>query len=238
MAYARTTNDQLRDLLAERMGGQRSFYTLSEYTFALNEALSVWQMLTGDFTAEYSQEVPEGADVVVLDTTANPDAMGIIRIRRREGGDTTGSALYPLTVFEMDQEFPNRPAVTSSTMEYWAPLGYDSFVVHPPSSSTQTVGIQYRSAEPKLTLTGSNNIDLGDEDIPAIISYAHWVLAFKEGLKEAFENASPLKEIFMAAARLRNQKLRNTAPYRDYLAQDRDEGQPNRSAKEQEGLLK
>jgi hypothetical protein len=218
------------------MGGQSTFYNQSEYNNALNEALAVWQLLTGEWTAEYSQAIPADTDVVSVDTTAYPVPMGVIRIRRAVGTATTGTPLYPMSLFEMDQETHQRPSADSGTVEHWAPLGYDSFVVHPPASTTQTVGIMYLSADPRVNLDDTTYIDLGDEEIQSIVEYAHWFLTFKEGMDEAFENTSPLKDLFLTAARLRNHKLRNTAPYRDYLAMPRDEGTPSRDIKEQEGM--
>jgi hypothetical protein len=240
MAYARTTVTQLRSILTERLGGQATFYTQTEIDQALNESLSVWQLLTGEYTAEYSQELAAGSDVITVDTTAG-NLGGVIRIRSNVGTATTGAALYPESLFEMDQEIWARQAygaASSGTPVSWAPLGYDSFVVHPPASTTQTVGIMYMKGDVRLSLDGTTNLDLGDEEIQKIVEYAHWFLAFKEGLDEAFKNVSPLKDMFLIAARLRNQKLRNTAPFRDYMAMDRAESQPDREIKEQEGMKK
>jgi hypothetical protein len=219
------------------MGGQSTFYNQSEYNNALNEALAVWQLLTGEWTAEYSQELAAGSDVISIDTTAYPTPMGVVRIRRQPvQGGTTGTALFPESLFEMDQDNYQRPSVASGTVDHWAPFGYDAFVVHPPAANTETVGIMYLSSDPRVNLDDTTYIDLGDEEIQSIVDYAHWFLTFKEGIKEAFENTSPLKDMFLTAARLRNHKLRNTAPYRDYLAMPRDEGTPARDIKDQEGM--
>ena len=245
MAYARTTVATLRSILTERLGGQSTFYTQTEIDQALNESLSVWQLLTGEYTAEHSQALAAGSDVISVDTTVAPPPAGVIRIRAAHGtgtaAATTGTALYTESLFEMDQETWNRQlysSASSGTPLNWAPLGYDRFVVHPPAATTQTVGIMYLSGDVRLSTDGTTYLDLGDEEIQKIVEYAHWFLAFKEGLKEAFENVSPLKDMFLTAARLRNQKLRNTAPYRDYMAMDRAEAQPDRGSKPQEGMKK
>jgi hypothetical protein len=237
MAYARTTVGTVRELLKERLGGQATFYTETEQTQALNEALAVWQLLTGEYTTEYAQQIAAGSNVVQLDT-ASATPVGIIRIRAASGTATTGNALEPMSIFEMDHEFYQRAAYTSGTPEYWAPMGYDAFVVHPPASTTQTVGVMYLTGDSRLNTDPAGYIDLGDEEIQSLIEYAHWYLTFKEGLTEAFENSSPLRALFLLAARQRNQKLRNSAPYRDYMAMQRDEHEPAREIKEQEGLRK
>jgi hypothetical protein len=138
----------------------------------------------------------------------------------------------------MDQGFWGRQGSASGTPDYWAPLGIDKFVVYPKASTTQYVGVQYYSADPRLNLDDTAYIDLGDEELLRILDYAQWALAFKEGLQEAIVNVQPLKEMFLTAARLRNQRLRNTAPYRDYMGPSRDEAEPARDVKPQEGMRK
>jgi hypothetical protein len=234
MAYARTSLGEFRSMMKERLGGNGVFWAEQEINEALNEALCVWQLLTGDFVLSRNQTLPAGQAVVELDTTQIP-SMHVVRMRR---GSTTGSALFPISIFELDQGFYGRQSATSGTPEYWAPFGVDRVLIYPPASTTQTVNIQYYSADPRIGLSSSLYLDIGDEEIQALLNYAQWVLSFKEGLTEAFENVDPLKEIFLLAARLRNAKLRGTSLYKNYMGNDRDETKPTRDATEQGGLRK
>lgn len=237
-SYARTTITQLRSLLKERVGGQGIFWNDQDSNNALNEALAVWQLLTGDFTLSYSQTLPPGQAVIPFDTTATP-SLQFVRIRRSASTSDTvgsGSALYPLSVFEMDQGYYGRQGASSGTPDYWAPLGIDRFVVYPPAATTQTVGVQYYSADPRLDLDGSTYLDMGDEEILRILDYAQWVLSFKEGLQEALINTEPMRQMFLTAARLRNQKLEGTSLYRKYMGSSRDEGEPLRDTQPKQGL--
>ena len=240
MGYQRTTIAQLRTLMRNRLGGIGTFWNEQEVNDALNEALAIWQILTGEVVLSYAQKVNPGDEVVSLDTTAFP-SFQIVRIRRSTGAASTatsGSALYPLTVFELDQGFYGRQGASSGTPNYWAPLGTDKFVLYPKASSTSYVGVQYYSADPRPSLDDTSYLDMGDEEILRILDYAQWVLSFKEGIQEAIINLDPLKQLFLVAARLRNMRLRNTAPYRDYMGVARDEAEPARDVKEQEGLRK
>jgi hypothetical protein len=161
--------------------------------------------------------------------------MQVVRVKRNTA---SGSALFPISIFELDQGFYGRQSASSGTPDWWAPFGIDRVVIYPPASTTQTVNMQYYSADVRLGLDEATYLDMGDEEIQALLNYAQWVLAFKEGLTEAFENTRPLKEMFLLAARLRNAKLRGIALYKNYMGNDRDEDKPTRDATPQEGLRK
>lgn len=238
--YARTTIATLRTLLKERIGGEGIFWTDSEVNYALNEALAVWQVLTGDWVSTYEQRVPAGTAVLSLDSTVKN--LGITRVRRAVATTSgfatsgTGTALYPVSIQEMDQGYYGRQGAASGTPDYWAPFGIDKIVLYPKAASTQTIGLQYYDADPRMSLTGTDYFNMGDEEILRILDYAQWVLAFKEGLSEAFENVDPFKQMFLTAAKLRNAKLRATAQYKDYMGTDRDEEKSTKTATPQEGL--
>lgn len=241
MAYARTTITDLRNLLTERLGGNETFWVPDEIDYALNETIAVWQLITGDFVLTYNQPVVTGSAIQTIDNTTTP-SLGFVRMRGwgpdglGEGGSTTTTALYPISIQELDQGYYGRQGAASGITEYWAPFGIDQFVVYPTPASAGYIVVQYYSADPRLSLTGSAYLDLGDEEVLRLIDYAQWVLSFKEGLKEAFVNTTPIKELFLAAAKLRSAKLRGTSLYKNYMGNDRDELKPRRNAEEQTGL--
>lgn len=239
MAYARTTVATLISLVKERIGGEGVFWSDTEIINAINEALCVWQLLTGDFVTTVSQTVASNSQVVVFSSSTNSPSMGIVRVRRMTTSTTPSPAtvLHPISIFEMDQGYYGRQgAASSSTPEYWAPFGIERFIIYPAPNTTQTVQLQYYKGDPRLSNTTSDYVDLGDEEIVAIVNYAVWGCSFKEGVKEALANTSPLREMFLAAARLRNAKLRGTSLYRSYMGNDRDETKPSREGAEQAGL--
>lgn len=238
MAYARTTVLTLRNTIKERLGGEGVFWSDTEINNACNEALAVWQLLTGDFVTTASQSVASNSQVVALATTTTP-CMGIVRVRRMTTTTTPSpsTVLHPVSIFEMDQGYYGRQsAASSSTPEYWAPFGIERMIIYPAPNTTQTVQLQYYNADPRLSLTVTDYVDLGDEELVAIINYAVWSCSFKEGIKEALANTSPLREMFLVAARLRNAKLRGTSLYRSYMGNDRDESKPSREGVQQAGL--
>lgn len=62
MAYQRVTLAQLEDRLAERLGGEETFWSGPERRAAINEALSVWQLLTGQFVAQQTVTISSTTD--------------------------------------------------------------------------------------------------------------------------------------------------------------------------------
>lgn len=237
-SYARTTIATLKSNVKERLGGEGVFWTDSEIVGAINEAMAVWQLLTGDFVTTANQTVASNSQVLQLASTT-VTSMGLVRVRRMTTTTTPApsTVLYPVSIFEMDQGYYGRQgAASSSTPEYWAPFGIDKMIIYPAPNTTQTVQLQYYNGDPRISNTAGDYFNLGDEEVIAIVNYAVWACSFKEGVKEALINTSPLRDMFMAAARLRNQKLRATALYRDYMGNDRDETKPTRNATEQQGL--
>jgi len=244
MAYARTTIASLRNLLIERLGGNEVFWNTTEVHLALNEAIAIWQLITGDFSLTFDYQLISPNQQVIAFTTGTTSPMGFIRIRKTHQTATHETAawvptttLYPTNIQEMDQGYYGRQGTASGTTEYWAPFGIDRFVIYPPSTTTATVQVQYYSGDPRMSAGETTlYLDLGDEEILRILDYAQWSLSFKEGLKEALLNLEPLKEMFLTAARLRSAKLRGSSLYKNYMGNDRDELRPIRSAEEQQGL--
>lgn len=119
--------------------------------------------------------------------------------------------------------------------EYWSVLGINQMFVYPIPSIDFALKYLYLDGEPRLT-DNAENIDLGDEEIMRIIDYAAWLLAFKQGLKEAFDNPAPFRELFLKAATGRGARLRATALYRKFMGEHRDEQTPVREAIPQKGV--
>lgn len=149
-----------------------------------------------------------------------------------------GKALTQITSYELDKGFAGwRTAVTGTEEcpEYWAPMGLDKLALYPQPAADILLDVQYLKGDPRLT-ADSAYLDLGDEEITRIIDYAQWVLAFKEGVEEAAKNSEPLKQLFLQAANSRNARLKQTAAYRRYMGQARDETAPTQKVPEKLGV--
>lgn len=149
-------------------------------------------------------------------------------------------ALHPLTVFELDKGFYNwKSESDASCPDYWAPVGLNKIMLYPKVAASLgsgvTLEILYLDGEPKLT-SDASYVDLGDEEVAALVGYAQWVLSIKQGLKEGFILDEPLKDLFLTAAKRRGSWLQTTAAYRRYMGQARDENQPERLTAKPKGV--
>lgn len=152
-----------------------------------------------------------------------------------------GEALKPLTIYELDKGFYTwlETATTSDSPcpEYWAPMGIDTLVAYPGNGSGATLTLQLLHLKGDVRLLAdASYLDLGDEEINRIIDYAQWVLAFKEGIKEATDNVEPMKQLFLQAASSRASRLKKLALYRRYMGQERDEAAPARQVPPRPGV--
>ena len=247
MSYAKTTFTQLKDRLAQRVGGQGNFWAEAEREIALNEALNVWQLLVGEFQATgvllssgISQEVAElynpatGTVNIVYETgttTANVVPLSVRRLGTIVHTTTGSLYSYPklqqLSMPDLDYGYSGWRTGTAATPDYWAPYGINKVVFYPRPNTN--IKVDYYKGS-RLLNSNSDYIQLGDEEINRILDYAVWHLSVKSGTEEAFGTTNPLKDMFMAAAELRNQKLRTLQLYKDFLGSDYGESQPFRAA--------
>ena len=252
MAYAQTTYATLKALLLKRVGGQGRFWTNFELGLALNEALSVWQLLVGEFstqsqlsTSALGGEVEDlyypatgTSDMVVAGSTATaPLPLSVWRVGTDVQTHTTGSLftfnkLVQVTLPELDHGSPGWRTGSASTPAYWAPSGLNKIIFSPRPNTY--VRLDYYRGD-QLLVEESDYVQLGDEELNRILDYAVWQLNIKSGTQEAFTNTEPLKQLFQAAAMLRNSKLRGSQLYKDVMGADRGETQPERDAEPQRG---
>lgn len=258
MAYARTTFEQLKDQLSERVGGATAFWNDFEKEEAINEALAVWQLLVGEFSTlaflpmvdEYLTVYDPASGLVnmvdTVDTTVEaPMPLSIKRIQQiratevETGGETTLiidtvkliQASLPDLDKGIDPAFRTSTA-TTSTVRYWAPQGINKVIANPLANTTLQVDY-YRGN--RLLTNNTDYVQLGDEELDRVLGYAVWYLNVKSGTQEAFATTKPLKDMFFLAAKLRNSKLRGSQLYKDFLGADYGENQPQREALPQSG---
>lgn len=222
MAYSRTTLSTLKDRLAKRLGGQGTFWTTHELGDAINEALAVWQLMTGDFVKTETLSM-SGGDVTkfnpielydptgVSGTDLSAPPMSIFRL------SIAGAKLTPASIEEFDTGLYGWRLTSGADVPYiWAPLGITHLFFYPIPDAAQSVLVEYYRGDKMLTTDGTY-INLGDEELDKILDYAQWYLTFKSGTKEGVENSSPLKDMFLAAATLRAEKLRGSALYSKFM---------------------
>jgi hypothetical protein len=197
MPYTRTTLGDLKSRLVQRLGSTGKFWSTHEQGDALNEALGVWQILTGDFVHT------EALTLASKLSTPAPtySAMRYIRV----------GTLGQMNLSELDHA--ENGWGSTGTALYWAPVGLELIARHPASSGSYSC-TYYRGDRPLKA--DSDYVNLGDEELTRILDYAQAYLQFKEGPKESLQ-VEALKQLFVAAAQLRNAKLKTSAQYKAFM---------------------
>jgi len=233
MAFQRVTLTNLRDQLTDTLKTQGNFWTQEEKDAALNEAISVWQLMTGETVITVTQSITTTAENLydIVTDHASGKVLTVLRV-----ADSADSPLREMSVKELDQGYYGwRIETASSTTqapEYWAPVGINKLFIYPRVGATQTFNLHcYADA---LPLTSTNSyIDIDESHLTKVMAFAQSLLAFKQGVGDGTDNTKPLKELFLTAARDRNQILLETSLYKNYMGQHEEQGEPGKANPQQ-----
>ena len=254
MAYTKTTLANLKADLLKLVGGHGTFWSDYELELAINEALNVWQLLVGEFSARAVIDTYGNEEVFQLvfnptngtfqdwltDTTSTwtdtPLPLSVWRVGTIATYTTSGFAERPwLTQFDVKHEDYGNPGWTTATTtqaESWAPWGINMLVFNPhtpvPLSADYYVG-------DRILRRDDDYVQLGDEERQAILAYGVWQLNVKNGVTEAFLTSEPLKQLFLIAANTRNAKLRGSRLYKRWMGMDTGDAAPLRDAQPAKG---
>lgn len=207
-SYQRINLGTLRARLTERVGNNSTFWTDPEKNDAINEAIMIWQCMTGEFTKVFSIPAGGGNFVNVPRQVASTNRVSF-----------NGTPLTLISLFELDMGYPGWPA-TLGTPYYWAPLGFNMIAISP-LPTTGSLTFEGYSEVPRLG-GDADFIQTSDNTINAMLSYAQHYLSFKEGGKE-LESTAPLMVAFVSAASARNKRLVASNLYRRYFGATRDD---------------
>ncbi len=211
MTHISTSGAGVRTFLTGRVGDNAVYWSLEEMKDSFNEALNIWQALTGESTTSF--EIPVSAGAVFYEV---PHQIGSTN---RVLWGTTPLSLTSLEGLDLSGvDWYN---AVSGTPREWAPVGINMIAIYPPASTGFLTfeGI----SEPPLLLNDGDKMDLGDDLLEPLLAYGHAYLAFKEGGAE-YTAASQLgMQRMLGGASLRNSQLIATAAYRRIMGKDQDE---------------
>jgi len=192
------------------------FWTATEATRALNEALRVWNMLTGEWKAR----------VVVPMVPYDPwvPLPGTIVFGFR--CSWRSRPLVPTTLASLDDGVPSwRTDSTASGGRVpsrpitWAPAGLSLLAVWPSDAVGGDVLACDGIAQTPVLAAPADVLDLGDETLNVLLGYALHHLAFKEG-GPRFAATIPLYQAFLKAALERNAELGESRLFRRHAGLD------------------
>lgn len=206
---------QLQTQLAERVDNS-PFWTAQEATDAINEALLTWNAFTGFWK-----------DTITITTTApNWDYALPTSLVFGTRVEYQGKPLNQSSFGDMDYGHPGWQSQTTADggniptePKNWLPLSVDMIAIWPADAvGGHTLTVDGVAATPQLVNSG-DLIDIGNEELSAILGYALHVMALKEG-GQRFEATMPYFVEFLAQAAEENDQLTQSSEFRVILGLD------------------
>jgi len=206
MAYAVTTRSSLRTRIRERLIA--TFWADDEINRLIDEALKMWNALTGYHHQTSTVSLTSGTRF--YDLTTNVANFEIFL-----GGELDDTHPSPTSLQSLDTLIPAWQGAANATISYLAPIGMDQIAIHPPPTATTSLYVSnVRTAI--LPTADGDFIQVGEEDLPAIVDCAHFLGTIKEGGAE-LKDALPLLQNFLKQASKYNSRLSSTSAYRNIL---------------------
>lgn len=224
-SYSTTTRATLRQRLRERL--LNNWWLDAELNLYINEALRVWGSLTGFYRQRSTVAFPAvGVDYPV--TTVDTSCYAVLRIDL-----ASGPHLDPISIEELGQFNPTWYAASSATQTNWIPLGLNRVALYPLPTGTVNAIVDNLYFAPIPTSDG-DFIQVGEEDMDAIIDYMEFISTLKEGGEELKTSMDLLTHFLQQAAKY-NSRLLHSATFRKVLGMPAG-GQVNQRPKDLEGM--
>jgi hypothetical protein len=203
-----TTLADVKADLTQLVGDNSTFWVDAEKRDAVNEAVMVWQAMTGQAVGTISL-VADGSNFY----STPRQFVSIQRVTFE------GVGLSPTSLDELDYGKPGWEG-TSGTPDSWAPVGLNLFLVYPAPTSG-TILVEGILDGPRM-ISDSDTLRYAEDTVLPLEHYGHHYLCFKEGGQE-FEAAQDDLKAVIQAAGTKNQELLRMALYRRYLGLTKDE---------------
>lgn len=219
MPYQQYTLSQLQAKLQARLGNS-TFFVSAELTIYLNEAVTLWQLLTGFWKIGKPDITKTTIGTVFYSVPA-----GMLSAMRME---FNAQPMLQKSLAEMDKGSPgwqtDSASLASPKIADWFPFGLGTVGVHPSDYVTNNdLGFVGMANAPVLSAAG-DYIDIGDEELKAILDCAVHLALFKIGGAE-FQDSYRLFKGFIEAASQRNSLLKSTSLYRHWMGIDKQRAQ-------------
>lgn len=234
--YAVTTLSILRARVLERLISP--FWGSAEVTAYINEALRIWNTLTGyqknsssfslsqAFVA-YPLSTVSASAMVLLRIETGVTHIGTMQLSSINNFDQTWvtvknpgqiPAYFPTNVSQFPspsnlRTFPVKPitfvAQTSTVVPVgWFHLGLNSFVLYPITKAFS--GTAYFIEQFTPLLNDTDFVQLGEEDLAAIIDFVTFIAHLKEGGAELQNSANLMKNFLEQAAKYNSKILKSS----------------------------
>lgn len=213
MPYQQVTRAQLRTRLTQRWD-QTPFWTTADANDAINEALRVYNLLTGYWRTTTVEVLSPNDPFVPLDSTMLSGTR--VNWQDRPLVKTTIDALDRLEVSWRTQTIASGGGVpTRPTL--WAPIALNLFIIWPADTQSRQIVVDGVRATPVLT-DDAQYVDIGEEELSTLVGYALHAAALSAGMPTLARTVGGWKGL-LEAGQLRNQQLRASTPLRQVREQ-------------------
>lgn len=191
------TLSTLQGYVLDRLDGNTSAFTNAQITGALNEFIRIANAHIG----------------FIQGTATTTTSTGLSNVYSTPAGilyplqvSVAGVQLWKMSMTSLANQFPAWATDTTAQfgpIQRWAPIGINSFVLHPNDSiGGRTITVQ-GVLEPTLLVSGTDTLQLEDAFIQMAVEYAAHRVQLKLG-GSAFANASLMIRKFWSVMKDRN----------------------------------
>lgn len=210
-ARTQYTLTQMQSKVYDRLQ-QSPFWTPAEVTKLINEALRTFSCLTGYWKKRIT--------LTTLPTLPYYSLASAIAFGMRV--EFNSQPLSQSSVTNWDKGYPEWEGQPSSPLE-WAPLGLALIAIRPADAVGNNSLVLDGVANAPILAAPSDYIDIGSEELNALLKECQYLAVFKEGGAE-FESALSLHQDFLKAAAVKNEKLLASTIFRRAMGLDTDLG--------------
>jgi hypothetical protein len=220
MTYRSVTLAQLQSQLAERYESS-PFWTATQALHALNEALRVWNMLTGMWKKTQTQLTTANTVYYTFSSSFVYNMKVSFGSRPMEIGSLSsmdnGRPTWEGETTASGGAVPTRPTI-------WIPAGLRMLAIWPADAvGGTTLVLDGVCVTPVLAAAG-DFVDLAQSEHDALLGEALFILAFGEG-GQRFEATKEFHKAFLTAALEQNSRLSQSAYFRKALGLDLNRGE-------------
>ena len=228
--YAQFTLTQLLTLFYEQLGENTAFWRTDEATRILQESFRVFNCLTGFW---------RGRGTTILSVTgqhfyAVPSGLTYLLRVEVNHKPLASSSLYDLDYGQVTWE--NDTCIAGNLPEMFAPVGFNQFALWPATAEDgDSIVCEGVVPAPDLfAMAPGAFVNLGQDELEAILDYAQHIAQFKEGGQEFEASQVQLKE-FLKEAGSRNAVLMQSSRFRNWMGLTDQRKRPMRSERERVG---
>jgi hypothetical protein len=217
MAYQTTTLADLQAALLDRTD-QTPYWVAEESRLAWNEALALWNLLTGRWRTALTLDLVAGQTDYTIPATLLYGA----RL------SSQCQPLYSASIAEFDLTDPawrTRRTTDGGAVPtrpfFWAPVSLVQLSLYPTPAAALTGGLVLDGvAATPVLVNPTDYLDLADEDRNPLENFVLHSLAYKEGGSRFSATGDAFKDLLVFAAEV-NGVLKTSAPYRRMAGLDR-----------------